>query len=89
MKGVYLEVTYRHGKPMAAYLYLERRPGDVAAPTEKVGEGPLLDLTEDGRPMGIEISSPAAASLGALNRALESVHLAPLSSDDVAPLVGA
>ncbi len=89
MKGVYLEVTYRHGRPMAAYLYLERRPGDVAARTEKVGEGLLLDVSEDGRPIGIEITSPGRASLEALNRALESVHLAPLSSEDVAPLVGA
>ncbi len=86
MKGTYLEITYRHGKPLAAYLYLERRPDDVAARTEKVGEGLLLDRSENGRPIGIEIASPRGASLEALNRVLDSLHLAPISSEDLAPL---
>jgi uncharacterized protein YuzE len=86
MKGVYLEVTYRRGKPLAAYLNLDRRPDDVAARTEKVGEGLLLDRAEDGRPIGIEIASPRMASVEELNRVLESVHHAPVSSEDLAPL---
>lgn len=89
MRGMYLEITYRHGKPLAAYLYLERRPRDTAARTEKVGEGLLLDLSDDGRPIGIEITSPRKVDLEALNRALESVHMAPISSEDLAPLVTA
>ena len=89
MKGTYLEITYRHGKPLAAYLYLQRRPGDVAARTEKLGEGLRLDLSTEGRPIGVEITAPSRTTLEALNRALESVHLAPLSSEDIAPLVGA
>jgi len=28
MSNSYLEVTYRKGKPFAAYLYLDRRAGD-------------------------------------------------------------
>ena len=86
MKGTYLEVTYRRGRPLAAYLYLERRPGDVAARTRKLDEGLLLDLSEDGRPIGVEIVSPRRANLEALNRALESLHLTPMSSEDLAPL---
>ena len=86
MTGKYLEITYRHGKPLAAYLYLDRRPGDTAARTEKVGDGLLMDVSEDGRAIGIEITSPRKASLGALNRVLESARVGPISSEDLAPL---
>ena len=89
MKGTYLEITYRHGKQIAAYLYLDRRPGDTAARTRKLAEGLLMDVSEDGRPIGIEITSPRHADLAALNRVLESVHVAPISSADFAPLATA
>ena len=86
---VYLEITYRRGKPFAAYLYLERRPGDVAAETRKIGEGLLLDLSADGRPIGIEITSPRNADIDALNRALAPFDLEPVSAEDLAPLAAA
>jgi hypothetical protein len=28
MKGPYLEVTFHHGQPFVAYLYLPREPGE-------------------------------------------------------------
>lgn len=87
MKDTYIEITYRRGKPFAAYLCLERRPGDVAAETRKIAEGLLLDLSADGRPIGVEIASPCAADLDALNRALASFGLEPVSAEDLAPLV--
>ncbi len=70
MKGTYLEITYRRGKPLAAYLYLERRPDDVAARTEKVGEGLLLDRSEDGRPIGLEIANSSGAKLARIIKRL-------------------
>jgi hypothetical protein len=44
----YLEVTYRKGKPLAAYWYLPRKPGDFAARTVPSGSGLNLDFAEDG-----------------------------------------
>ena len=73
MKRSYLEVTYRHGKPLAAYLYLPRRPGDVSARTEKRAGGLLVDYAADGRPIGIELTSPANVSLAAINDVVASV----------------
>ena len=35
MREPYLEVTYRHGRPLAAYLYLPRRPGQKSFRTSK------------------------------------------------------
>jgi hypothetical protein len=59
MNEPYLEVTYRKGKPLAAYLYLPRRTGDVSARVEPRGDGYLVDWAVDGRPIGIEMPSPS------------------------------
>jgi hypothetical protein len=58
MRGRFLEVTYRDGKPIAAYLYLPRRPDDHSVRTRRFDRGLVMDLAEDGRPIGIEITSP-------------------------------
>ena len=39
MKSSYLEVTFRQGRPLAAYLYLPRKPADKSHRTEKVEPG--------------------------------------------------
>ena len=55
MHGRYLEVTYRHGKPLAAYLYLPRDENAKSVRVVQEQSGLLVDLGEDGRPIGIEI----------------------------------
>jgi uncharacterized protein YuzE len=89
MKNRYLEVTFRNGRPIAAYLYLPRNPGDVSARTEKREAGLLIDFAGDGRAIGIEITAPSQLSLVALNRVLAEVHQAPADSAELAPLVAA
>ena len=44
MKQRYLEVTFRNGKAIAAYLYLPRKAGDVSERTEKREGGLLIDM---------------------------------------------
>lgn len=39
MKDRYLEVTFRKGKPLAAYLYLPRATGVKSARTEEAAPG--------------------------------------------------
>ena len=89
MKPRYLEVTFRNGKAIAAYLYLPRRPGDVSERTEKRDGGLVIDYAADGRAIGIEITSPGALSIDALNCALADVNQEPASHDELAPLVAA
>jgi uncharacterized protein YuzE len=88
MRKPYLEVTYRQGKPLAAYLYLERRNGDKAAKTRRQG-GLLVDLSADGRLIGIEFTDIGAVDLAAVNRILEESHQPALSAPDLAPLTAA
>lgn len=83
----YLEVTYRKGKPLAAYLYFQRQPGDSSSRTEKRADGLVIDYAVDGRPIGIEITAPSKVTLSGLNETLASVGLAALPPDDLAPLL--
>jgi hypothetical protein len=81
MKQQYLEVTFRKGKPLAAYLYLHPNAGDKCVRTEK--------READGRAIGIEITAPGMVALTSLNRVMESLNESPLTQEDVSPLVAA
>ena len=89
MKHRYLEVTFRNGKLMAAYLYLPRRPGDVSVRTERQAEGLLIDFAADGRAIGVEIAAPSRVSLDTLNHALAAVNQEPATADELGPLAAA
>ncbi len=89
MKQRYLEVTYRNGKMLAAYLYLPRNPDDKAARSERREGGLVIDYASDGRAIGIEFTSPSHISLDALNGVLSVVNQAPITSAELAPLTAA
>jgi uncharacterized protein YuzE len=89
MKNPYLEITYRHGRPLAAYLYLPRAPGDKSHRTSKAEPGMVIDYTEAGKPIGIEITAPSKVTIDDLNRVLAGLGMAALTSEDVAPLKAA
>ncbi len=71
MKHSYLEVTYRKGRPLAAYYYLPRREGDRSARTERADGGLVVDYASDGRAIGIEITCPDRLVFSELNRVLK------------------
>jgi hypothetical protein len=87
MTGRYLEITYRSGKPVAAYFYLPRHPGDASTRTVVGNAGLVTDYAADGRPLGIEITSPRAITLASLNMALAAAQQPPATPDDIAPLL--
>ena len=89
MKHSYLEVTFRKGRPLAAYYYLPRRDGDRSVRTERVGGGLVIDFAPDGRPIGIEITAPSRLVLGELNQALSDLGQNPVAREDLAPLAAA
>jgi uncharacterized protein YuzE len=89
MKHAYLEVTYRKGRPLAAYYYLPRRDEEVSVRTERVGGGMLVDYSADGTPLGIEISAPSLFDLNALNVVLTRLGQESVRPEDLAPLVAA
>ncbi len=89
MNEPYLEVTYRHGRPLGAYLYLPRRPRDRSHRATAVAPGIVVDFHRDGRPIGIEITAPGKVSLAGLNKVLRELGLPPAKRADLAPLLAA
>jgi hypothetical protein len=88
MSQPYLEITYRQGKPLAAYLYLNRLSGDKSARTERHGSW-IVDFAADGRAIGIEFTDLRTIDLSEVNRILAAAHHPAISGTDLAPLKAA
>ncbi len=86
MKQRYLEVTYRKGKPLAAYLYLPREVGARSARTEDCGPGLRVDYDASGKPIGLEITAPSAVTIADVNAVLTRIGVPELAPEDWAPL---
>ncbi len=89
MKELYLEVTFRHGRAMAAYLYLPRQAEEKSASTKRIEPGMVVDFNASGKPIGIEITAPRQITLRAINDVLEDLGVPPLADADLAPLKAA
>jgi len=89
MTDVYIEMTYRHGKALAAYLHLPRGDQDRCASSQELESGIVVDLQQDGRPIGLELTLPGEASLELINRILQRYNLEALSREELAPLLAA
>ncbi len=86
MSNRYLEITYRKGKVVAAYLYLPRQPHEKVKKTTKAAEGILVDYGKGGRPIGIEITAPQRVSRQDINQVITQLNLPPFPDEELAPL---
>jgi hypothetical protein len=86
MREPYLEVTFRHGRPLAAYLYLPRKAEEKSYKTRELAPGLLVDYARGGAPIGIEITDPDHVTLSRLNEVLEKLGQPKLKRADLAPL---
>ena len=89
MKQPYLEVTFRNGRPLAAYYYLPRKAGQKTARTRRVEPGLVIDFARSGEAIGIEITTPAKFSLAALNRVLREFGFPAATRLELAPVLAA
>ncbi len=81
-----LEVTFRNGRALAAYLYLPRKSQDKSYKTKRAEPGLVIDFNRSGAPIGIEITAPSKLTATALNKVLRELGLAPLKRTDLNPL---
>jgi uncharacterized protein YuzE len=86
MKQRYLEVTFRKGKPLAAYLYLPRAPGTKAVRTSDAGRGVKIDYDASETPIGVEITAPSAITVDELLELLGTLGIDQPDRADLAPL---
>jgi hypothetical protein len=85
-----LQVTYRKGRPFAAYLHLSHRTGEKSARTAASPDGLLIvDYAASGRPLGVEITAPQAVPLDRLNQLLTELGELPLAEQDYRPVQAA
>lgn len=83
----YLEVTYRHGRAIAAYYYLPRAANQRSVRSRRVEPGLVIDFAADDQAVGIEITTPSLVSLTALNAVLRALGQAPACEADLAPII--
>jgi uncharacterized protein YuzE len=57
MNAFTVQITYRRGKPLAAYIYMPSRGERRSVRTEEVRPNLLIDYAEDGTVLGIEVLS--------------------------------
>lgn len=86
MKRPYLEITFRRGKPMAAYLYLPRPAGARSARTVEARPHVLIDYAVSGEPIGLELTAPAQTQANVINEILRELGLDALDPADLSPL---
>lgn len=89
MKTPYLEVTYRKGWPLAAYLYLPRDTSEKSVLGDKREPGMIVDLTEEGEAIGIEITAPGMITIADLNAVLHDYEIPLVSGEEFSPLEAA
>ena len=86
MKHRYLEITYRRGKAIAAYLYLPRQLRAKSVRTENAGNGLRVDYDANGNAMGIEVTAPGHVAIDDVNAVLGRLGAAAIRDDEWAPL---
>jgi hypothetical protein len=84
-----LQVTYRKGKPWAAYIYLDRRPGSESARTAQLAQDIVVDFASDGRPIGIEIIDPTMVTTADILSVFDELGLVRPDEHELAPLQAA
>ena len=89
MKTVSLQITYRKGKPFAAYIYLSPSHGQKSARTEAITEDLLIDYSADGTPLGIEIVSPGHVGIDEIQHCFDRLGLGRLEPAELEPLKAA
>lgn len=89
MRDRYLEVTFRHGRPIAAYYYLPRSAGQKSVRTRRVEPDLVVDFAADDQAIGIEITAPELVSLAGLNTLLAELGQAPATEADLASVLAA
>ena len=82
-----LQVTYRKGRPFAAYLHLSHSTGEKSVRTKPSPDGLLVvDYEATGRAIGIEITAPLAVPLVRLYPLLAELGQTPLAEQDYRPV---
>jgi uncharacterized protein YuzE len=82
-----LQVTFRGGRLLAAYLSFRKDSKANAVRTKRESDGMLVDFNEEGTAIGIEFIAPSKVTLAKVNTLLESLGEESASLDELWPLI--
>jgi uncharacterized protein YuzE len=83
MTAPYLEISFRHGRPFAAYVHCAApRPIASSCP---LGHGLVLDLDQNGIVLGVEVTDPEHVTADLIVEAMRH-HGVSITRADLAPL---
>jgi len=88
-RGLSLQVTYKGGKPLAAYLSLGYNGKRAVARTEEVSPDLLVDFAADGLPLGLEILSPGTVTVERVWAVFDHLGLERPPASELSPLPAA
>jgi len=89
MRPISIQMTYRKGKPFAAYIDLGRRSGEPSVRSHSVTPEIIADFASDDRVLGLEIISPDSVTAEQILDAFDQLGLGRPTVDELAPLVAA
>jgi len=78
-----IEITFRKGKPFAAYVYLLRYVGVKSSRTVEAVPGVLVDYAASGEPIGLEITAPTHVTAAQVNIVLEMLGLDAMAPEEL------
>ena len=82
-------MTYRNGKPVAAYIGLGRALGERCVRSEEVGPEIVVDFGADGRPLGIEVIDPISTTSDEIYGVFDTLGLRRPNPGALSPLTAA
>ena len=83
-----LQITYRRGKPFAAYLTIGGRSNRKVAASRECGPI-VVDFDADENVLGFEIHTITPAAIERLKRELIALNLTDVSERELQPLIAA
>jgi uncharacterized protein YuzE len=88
-RSLSLQVTYKGGKPLAAYLSLGSNGKRAVARTEEMAPDLLVDYAADGSAIGVEILSPATVTVQQVWQVFDQLGLERPPASELSPLSAA
>lgn len=89
MKSISLQVTYRKGRPSAAYIWLDHRPGTKSTRSVEWKPDLIVDFAADDRPIGVEVVDPENVTTADIFAVFDGLGLARPDAADLVPLASA
>ena len=81
-----LQIMYKAGRPLAAYLYLGSNGKREAARSEERGAGFVVDYSASGALLGIEILSPESVTVEQVWKLCDDLGIDRPSAAELSPL---